>query len=259
MPDEETLARAYGSWYRPDDGRFAGLGDRLFRRLRGRLAGRLDRIAPPGRILDVGAGDGALLDALRSRGRTVAGIDRHSPHAAVSELGLDQLDGPWSGIVFWHSLEHLPDAGESLELATTLLGPQGVLVISIPNLASLQSAVFADSWFAIDYPCHLVHVPAPVLLDRLERLGLAVERISYARGGQVVFGWLYGFVGLLPGSADLYDAIRRPRARRQAMNAPRRIATLAAAVLLLPLAWLAAGLEIALRRSGVVYVEARRV
>lgn len=259
MPDEETLARAYGGWYRPEDGRFVGFGDRLFRRLRGRLAGRLDRIAPPGPILDVGAGEGALLDALHSRGRVAAGIDRHSPHAAVSELGLDQVDGPQAGIVFWHSLEHIPRAGESLDRAASMLEPGGVLAIAMPNLASLQSRVFGDAWFAIDYPCHLVHVPASVLLGRLERLDLSVERVSYARGGQAVFGWLYGLVGLLPGSGDLYDAIRRPAARRRAIATPRRIVTLAVACLLLPLAALAAALEIALRRGGSIYVEARRV
>lgn len=258
-PNEEALARAYDRWYRPAGGRFAGFGDALFRRLRGRLAGRLDRIAPPGRILDVGAGDGALLDALRARGRTATGIERHSSHPAVEAERIDGLAGRWAGVVFWHSLEHLPDAGKALDLAADRLEPRGVLVIAMPNPASLQAAAFGDSWFAIDYPRHLVHVPAPVLLDRVRKLGLAVCRVSYWRGGQVVFGWLYGLVGGLPGSPDLYDAIRRSEARRQPLSVASRTTTLAAAALLLPIALLAAAIEVALRRSGTVYVEARRV
>ena len=259
VPDEGTLARAYDEWYRPASGRFAGFGDALFGRLRGRLAGRLDRIAPPGPILDVGAGDGALLDALHVRGRTAAGIERRSAHPAVEAERIDRLSGPWAGVVFWHSLEHLPGAGESLDVACGRLEPGGVLVIAMPNPASLQATVFGDSWFALDYPRHLVHVPAPVLLARLRAQGLAVERFSYLRGGQVVFGWLYGLVASLPGRLDLYDAIRRPAARRRPLSRAGRVAAIVAATILLPVAILAALLEAALRRGGTVYVEARRV
>ncbi len=253
------LEQAYEGWYRPEGGRFAGFGDLLLRRLRGRLAHRLDRIAPPGPILDIGAGDGALLDALQSLGRPAVGIDRRSPHPEVREEGLDRVAGPWGGAVFWHSLEHLPCAGDSLDRAVSSLEPRGVVVIAMPNPASLQAAVFGDRWFAIDYPRHLVHVPAAVLLGRLRRLGLKVDRVSYLRGGQVVFGWLHGLVGRLPGRPDLYDAIRRPEARQSPLSGSRRIGTLAAALLLLPVAWLGAALELALRRGGSVYVEAHRV
>src|SRR6478752_446096 len=61
-PTAEELDRAYAGPYRPAAGRFSGPGDRLLRRARARLAGRLDAIAPPGPVLDVGAGEGVLLD-----------------------------------------------------------------------------------------------------------------------------------------------------------------------------------------------------
>lgn len=258
-PDEEALSRAYDDWYRPAGGRFAGFGDAFFARLRGRLAGRLDRIAPPGPILDVGAGDGPLLDALHARGRPAVGIERRSHHPAVEAERIDRLPGPWAGVVFWHSLEHLPRAGESLDLGCERLEPGGVMAIAMPNPASLQAAVFGDSWFALDYPRHLVHVPAPVLLARLRARGLTIERVSHLRGGQVVFGWLYGLVASLPGHPDLYDAIRRPAARRRPLSTARRAAAIAAAAILLPVAVLASLLEAALRRGGSVYVEGRRV
>jgi SAM-dependent methyltransferase len=259
LPDDEQLGRAYSGWYRPSGGRFPALGDAVLRRLRGSLARRVDRIAPPGSILDVGAADAALLAALQARGREATGIDRHPSDPRVRNESIDRLPTGWAGIVLWHTLEHLPRAGESLDLAISLLAPGGVLVIAMPNPGSLQAAAFGDSWFAIDYPRHLVHVPASTLIARLRQRGLAVERVSYWRGGQVVFGWLHGFVGRLPGHPDLYDAIRRPQARRRPVAVRRRLATLAAGALLLPVAVLAALLEIALRSGGSVYVEARRV
>ena len=259
VPTDAELEAAYGTWYRPGAGRFSGLGDRLLRRLRGRLAARVDSIAPPGPVLDVGAGDGALLDALAATGRGAVGLERHSERPDVRELELADYDEPCAAIVLWHTLEHLRDAGAALDHAASLLEPDGVVVIAMPNPASIQARAFGDRWLALDLPRHLVHVPAATLRVRLGELGLRIERTSQLRGGQVVFGWLHGIVGTLPGHPDLYDAIRRPEARREPLAPARRLAILAAGALALPLAALGAALEAALRRSGTVYVEARRV
>ena len=102
-------------------------------------------------------------------------------------------------------------------------------------------------------------VDNPVFMERLQALSLEVERVSFWRGGQVVFGWLHGMVGILPGHPDLYDAIRRPAARQQQQSRGRRVLSLALGTLLTPVAVLAAAIEIALRSGGTVYVEARRV
>lgn len=257
-PTDLELERAYRSWYRPQTGRFSGPADSLLRYLRGRLAGRLARVAPPGPILDVGAGDGALLDALAAHGRRAIGLEREATRDDIRAVDLDEIDGRWAAIVFWHSLEHLRDAGEAAERAFGLLEPDGVIVIAMPNVGSIQARAFGERWLALDLPRHLVHVPASTLVARLSALGLRVERVSYLRGGQAVFGWLHGIVGALPGDLDLYDAIRRPEARRQPISAPRRAAALAAGALALPVALAAALLEAGLRRGGTIYVEARR-
>lgn len=258
-PDEEALASAYAGWYRPAEGRFAGMGDALLRRARGALATRLDRIAPPGRVLDVGAGDGALLDALRARGRDALGLELVStrPDVLAADIA-DVEETGWAAIVFWHSLEHLPRPGRALADAAGLLRRGGVLVVAVPNSDSLQARAFGDGWFALDLPRHLVHLPAETLLRRLDELGLRRRRVSHLRGGQVVFGWLHGLVGLLPRGPNLYDAIRRPEARSAPVTPGGRAYTLTAAAALLPLAAAAAVVEALLGRGGSVYVEAVR-
>ena len=258
-PDAAALERAYAGWYRPATGRFAGPGDLLLRRSRGMLARRLARIAPPGTVLDVGAGEGVLLDALRARGRKAVGLERVSTRADVHALELDELDERFGAIVFWHSLEHLPAPSRALRRAAELLLPGGVMVIAVPNAGSLQAKVFGDDWLALDLPRHLVHLPADALLARLTALGLRVERVSHLRGGQVVFGWLHGLVARLPRVPDLYDALRRPAARQQAIDGRGRTVALVAGVVMLPAALALAGLEAALRRGGSIYVEARKV
>lgn len=271
-PSQEELDVAYGRWYRPPKGRFSGVGDRLLRRTRGRLANRVTRIAPPGPILDVGAGDGTLVKALRRAGGRAVGLERPTasgdpPQAAVAvydtrpvvvRADLQEVTGSWAAIVFWHSLEHLPTPGKALDHAVQLLSPGGVLIVAIPNPASLQSRLFRGRWLARDIPRHLAHIPAKALVDRLAANGLDIRRLSYLRGGQVFFGWLEGLVGTLPGRLALYDAIRIPEARASEMRLLRRSVTFAAAVLLAPVALLATCLEVAARRGGTVYVEAAR-
>jgi SAM-dependent methyltransferase len=257
-PSSAELDRAYAGAYRPEAGRFAGAGDALLRRTRSTLARRLDRIAPPGKVLDVGAGDGALLDALRRHGREAVGLERSPTRPGIVAGDLSEVGGEWAAIVFWHSLEHLPDPTAALARAAELLAPGGVMVVAVPNSASFQAHAFGDRWLALDLPRHLVHLSAGALLERLRRLGLRVERVSHVRGGQVVFGWLDGMVGALPGHPSLYDAVRRPAARFAPLSPGRRAAALLTAALLTPAALLATFAEVLARRGGSVYVEARR-
>ena len=106
---------------------------------------------------------------------------------------------------------------------------------------------------------HLVHISPPALVSAIEAAGFRVKRVSYLRGGQVVFGWLYGLVGkFFPGHPDLYDAIRCSEARQVAQSPLFRLYTLAAAVITLPAALVATGFEVAARAGGTIYVEARR-
>ncbi len=257
-PTPAALADAYGGAYRPPEGRFSGPGDAVLELTRAALARRLDRIAPPGPVLDVGAGTGSLVAALRDRGREAIGLERQARGDWIRDTPLAELDGPWAAIVFWHSLEHLTRPGRDLDRAADLLAPGGVLVVAVPNAASVQARLFGDRWLALDLPRHLTHIPARALTARLEARGLAIERVSHWRGGQVVFGWLHGLVGLAPGRPSLYDAVRRPPARWQEQDGRRRAQILAAALLLGPVAGLGAALEIALGRGGTVYVETRR-
>ena len=113
-------------------------------------------------MLDVGAGDGALVAAGSSRdGRDVLGLEREARPARRGGAGeIEDVEGEWAAIVFWHSLEHLRSPGEALDRRLALLGQAACLVVAVPNASSLQARVSARAWFALDLPRHLVHVPS---------------------------------------------------------------------------------------------------
>jgi SAM-dependent methyltransferase len=257
-PSERELESAYAGWYRPDSGRFSFIGDAVLQRTRALLAGRIDRIAPPGPVLDVGAGEGVLVDALQRRGREAVGLERGSRHPLLRDEPLERIEGDWAAVVFWHSLEHLPNPREAIHAAARLLRTDGVLAVAVPNSDSLQAWLFGDRWLHLDPPLHLVHLSQRALIAGLRECGFRLDRVARLRGGQIVIGWLDGLVGRLPGDLSLYQALRRPEARSRRLTRGRRVAALAAGTLLLPLALAGAAVEVALRRPGTVYVEARR-
>lgn len=259
-PSDEQLGDAYAVWYRPATGRFSGVGDKVLRRTRSALANRLHRVLPEGPILDVGAGDGTLVTAFRRHAREAVGVDPYAAgsHPNVRDVEFEEMTGAWSAVIFWHSLEHLRRPVRALRHAAEIVVPGGVLVVAVPNATSLQARLFGDRWLALDLPRHLVHISPPALLSQVEALGFKVERVSYLRGGQVLFGWLHGLVGCLPGHPDLYDAIRRSDARQAPQSPAFRLYTVAAAVAALPLALVGTAIEVATRSGGTIYLEARR-
>jgi SAM-dependent methyltransferase len=260
-PDEEELEAAYGDWYRPanGEGRYHFAGDLILGHTRGILAGHLDAIAPPGPILDVGAGEGTLLDALTARGREVTGLERGAKREDLLERPIEEMeraDG-WAAVVFWHSLEHMPWPRSAIQAASRLLKPGGVVIVAVPNNDSLQARLFGDRWLHLDIPRHLVHLTTRSLTSGLEREGFRIEAISQLRPGQIVIGWIAGLVTLLPGDLDLYQAVRRSDARIEPMGTARRWLSIAAGIVLLPVAVAGSVGEVVLRRAGTVYVEAR--
>ena len=99
------------------------------------------------------------------------GLERQSDHASIENREINELQGEstFSGVVLWHSLEHMGRPREIVTEAARLLRPGGILFVAIPNYGSLQSAVFGDDWIHLDLPRHLVHLDPGVADDRSPR------------------------------------------------------------------------------------------
>jgi SAM-dependent methyltransferase len=146
---------------------------------------------PPARLLDAGAGRGRFVAAARRAGYDVAGVEPSARglRAAREAYGLELIGedilsarvAPSSldAVTLWHVLEHLEDPGAALSRIASWLRPGGVLVVGVPNLASLQASLSGARWFHLDLERHRTHF-TPAGLDALLRAhGFAPVRTTH--------------------------------------------------------------------------------
>jgi SAM-dependent methyltransferase len=144
---------------------------------------------PGGSVLDAGCGNGLYLARLRALGWSVSGLE---PDAAACALAR-RLDVPvvcadlhanaWPDnsfdvVTFWHSLEHMTQPQRALEIALALLRPGGLLMLEVPNWASVQRRLFGKHWFHLDLPRHRVHFSPASLSLYLTRSGFQHLHVS---------------------------------------------------------------------------------
>jgi SAM-dependent methyltransferase len=79
-----------------------------------------------------------------------------------------------------HLLEHLPDPVDGLRRCRELLEPGGQLVISVPNIDSMEARVFGRRWMGIEIPRHLNHFARPTLHSMLDAAGFEAIRMRPA-------------------------------------------------------------------------------
>ncbi len=125
---------------------------------------RLGESSGAPRFLDIGCGHGWLVQAARGRGWQASGLDYLNAEqmARGQRLGLDLhscalqdqpfAPGSFDLISLWHVLEHGNDPRAMLAQAAALLRPGGLLVLAVPNRASLGLARAGESWGWLQKP-----------------------------------------------------------------------------------------------------------
>jgi SAM-dependent methyltransferase len=183
MPAEAELREAYGA-VGSDDYLGEEAGQRETAR---RVLARIELHAPGGegrRLLDLGCWVGFLLDEAGSAGWTATGVEpsAFASRHARERLGLDVRTGDlltadlpghaFSAIVLGDVLEHLPRPGRALERIGTLLTPDGVVAMMVPNAGSRTARIMGRRWWSI-IPTHVHHFTRTSLTTLLSRHGFA--------------------------------------------------------------------------------------
>jgi SAM-dependent methyltransferase len=220
---------------------------------------------PPGTLLDIGAGRGRFVAQARAAGWDADGIEpslrgvegARARGVELQQAGIDDAQvasGSLDAASLWHVLEHLDDPGPALAHIAAWLRPGGLLVVGVPNLASVQARVGGDRWYHLDVPRHRTHFTVEGLHALLRRHGLEPVATHHVLAEHNPFGLWQSVVS---------RATRTPSWQYHALkhNAPLRSRDALVTAAALPLAPVAVAAELAFalaRRGGTVAVVAQR-
>jgi SAM-dependent methyltransferase len=148
------------------------------------------RYCDSGRLLEIGAATGYFLEAARSAGFSVAGIEPVPEAAAraAAHLGIDVMvgfledleleAGSYEAICAWHVLEHLGNPAGALERVVRALAPGGHFFAEVPHIDSPAARRRRLAWKPLDLRHHVGHYNAAAISALLERSGLTVVHIE---------------------------------------------------------------------------------
>jgi SAM-dependent methyltransferase len=148
----------------------------------------------PGRLLDVGCGNGQFLAAAAAAGWRATGLDFDAQAIAAArtlpgveaEVG-DLLDrrfdaAGFDAVVLNNVIEHVPDPVAVFAECARLLRPGGRLVMVTPNLDALGHRIFGRDWRGLEPPRHLFLFTARALRRFARRAGFAGADICSSTG-----------------------------------------------------------------------------
>jgi 2-polyprenyl-3-methyl-5-hydroxy-6-metoxy-1,4-benzoquinol methylase len=184
FPSEASLAALYEtSWIDPDENKTeTGATDAavanqyvkfLSRTVRQRFSGK--------RILDFGAGRGAMSLALRAQGADVVAVDPFGRDylariglVAYRELSEVPSNARFDGVVSLEVLEHLVNPRMFLEQLHDKLRPEGWLFVTTPNAAGLPAKLNGARWREVGRPGHILFFTPRALKNLLPKVGFDV-------------------------------------------------------------------------------------
>ena len=161
--------------------------------LRREFAGTVDFIRGfrgGGKLLEVGCAYGFFLQEA-SRYYDVAGIelaDNAAEHCRAQGLLVlngvaDQANLARIGcvdiMVLLDVIEHLPEPAETLALCCNYLNPEGLIIITTGDFASMVAKLSGANWRLMTPPQHLWYFTPESIRQMSERLGLLVERLDH--------------------------------------------------------------------------------
>ena len=159
---------------------------------RARQARRLLRLVQGyrghGRLLDIGAGAGVLVEQALSMGYRAEGIEpsewlqqQASAHGLPVHLGTfphPDVAGPFDVVTLIDVLEHVPDPVRLLRGISDVLRADGIAVVVTPDTASVAARLLGRRWWHYRLQ-HIGYFKPSSLLLALDRAGL--EAISIRR------------------------------------------------------------------------------
>lgn len=139
------------------------------------------------RVLEIGCGDGYLLQHLARHAGTCAGIDPgvadDTPHTIRDTFPSPRITGAFDLILHYCVLEHVEDADTFVRAQVALLAPGGRLVVAVPNV----EADLRDGDVSVFVHQHWSYFTRRSLRRLLAAAGLIVTREALSGYGGLIY------------------------------------------------------------------------
>ena len=144
---------------------------------------------PKGRFMDVGCGNGQVVDVASQLGWDAMGLEI-DPEAVLSarRSGLNIVEGSYEKLSEYkqefdcifcsHVLEHVHDPRNMLAKLKSAIKIGGVLIISLPNSLSTLRRHFGNDWRGLEAPRHLSIPSETELVQLLEEQGFLIQSMA---------------------------------------------------------------------------------
>ena len=185
----------------------------------------LSRMPSSGRLLEVGCGDGILLQSMARRAQRAVGVEPDPGSAArARSRGLCVVSGniedfdagteKFDHVLFGFVLEHLADPVGTLLRARSWLAPGGRVHVFCPDYESPFKEELGKHWQLWHVPYQRVFFSARTLAATLAKAGLRTLSMKhYTRGGVLALGesLAAGSRGIVPRTGRLHELKNRLR------------------------------------------------
>lgn len=170
----------------------------------GRILNTIRKYKEGGRLLDVGAGSGILVEQAIRRGYDAEGVEPSKwLQERARKLGLPvllgafpdpRLKGPYQVVTIIDVLEHVTDPMAILRAVRHLVADDGVIVVVTPDAGSLAARIFGWRWWHFRI-AHVGYFNKESLGMALELSGFKLRKLSRPR-------WYFG-------AAYLFERLHR--------------------------------------------------
>jgi SAM-dependent methyltransferase len=140
-------------------------------------------------VLEVGSGNGSLLECLHDNGFEVVGVEIDEAcvksiikkgilcyHGTIENVRAKL--GVYDVVIMRQVLEHLYSPKDSLKIIHSILSDYGLLYLSVPNIASIEARLFGRYWRGLDLPRHITHFSRGTLNSLLKESGYIIEKMN---------------------------------------------------------------------------------
>lgn len=191
VPDEKSIGPYYQSTdYISHSNTSKGAINQVYQAVRNFTLDRkaalvIGQTVKQGRVLDLGAGIGAFLNAMSQRGWDTTGIE---PDEGARKQALELFriylretefferlpPDSFDAITLWHVLEHVHQLHAYVERLKLILKDGGKIFIAVPNYRAADSSIYKLYWAAYDVPRHLYHFTPKSMEALMQKHGLKI-------------------------------------------------------------------------------------